>query len=176
MGAEGRVQGFYVYRWVNRLNGKQYVGKGHAGRAAAHAALAAKNPTQVFHQAIRKHGESSFWWEYLATGLTEVEALELEQVYVHLLGSNLKHAGYNMTAGGDGTRGHRHTAESRRQMSENAPKTKSPEHREKVAASHRGRKRSEETKRRTPEYAEKFAEAQRKAYSKRKKVNGQFAR
>lgn len=101
-----------VYRIVNSVNGKSYIGVTCAGlakrrREHLHAARrnADKGRSRIYN-AIRKHGEDCFRFEIIETLPTYAEALKRE---IELIAaSNPK---YNITAGGQGVLGLRHSPE-----------------------------------------------------------------
>jgi group I intron endonuclease len=116
-----------VYLARNRLNGKGYVGKTKRTleqRTQEHLRFASKGSPQPLHRAIRKYGVEAFEWRILVEGdCTEEQLGLLEQDFIERLGT-FGTGGYNATKGGDGVRGWSPT----------------PEHREKIAAAHRGEK------------------------------------
>lgn len=111
---------------------------------------------QVFHNAIRKYGQAGFSWGVLFAGRADLSMLE--RFWIVTLGTLRPH-GYNMTEGGEGTRGFVYSESARAQMSErmrrvwedpvarakimaaqkNVPKT--AEHRAKIGAGNRGQVR-----------------------------------
>jgi group I intron endonuclease len=121
-----------VYQVTNSVNGKLYFGltkRGQARRWQEHLIIAA-NPKdrnhKLLHRAIRKHGADKFIVETVATGLSwdQARRLETEMIALHI---SLAPLGYNATTGGES----------------NHPL---PETIARVAAFHRGRKRSAETR------------------------------
>jgi len=108
---------YALYKATNRLNGKFYVGltsRRLTKRWAEHVRHARYRVNKgSFYRAIRKHGPDVFDLVILETVLSWPEAKQREVALI----AELKPA-YNSTAGGDGTAGHRVTAEGRRRMSE----------------------------------------------------------
>lgn len=126
-----------VYEARCKVNGKGYVGwtVDLERRKGWHKKDAYDGSRLVFHCAIRKYGWDAFEWSMLAEDDDNDWLCLLEQKWIKRLGTKLPN-GYNMTDGGDGCcisgeLWHKyHTADSI----------------EKTAAAHRGKPRSEETK------------------------------
>lgn len=107
----GQISGnSVVYRATNTINGSFYIGitSGYfSRRKAKHKSLALqKSSPTYFHRAIRKYGWDNFSFEILSEWADFDDAKKEE---VRLI-SDIRPQ-YNMTAGGDGTRGHKHTPE-----------------------------------------------------------------
>lgn len=116
---------------TNKSTGQKYIGKtvhSLSRRMKWHIATAKRGDGYRFHNALRKHGASSFQWDVLATSDCDEALCSLERAYITAW--NTINSGYNLTQGGDGVTG------------------RTPETMEKIAIFHRGRKRSKETCRR----------------------------
>lgn len=103
-----------VYQATNLVNGKRYIGvtnKPLAVRRYSHHYDARKGRKKTFSRAIRKYGEAAFEWKVLHDYLFPEDAMQAEIHFVEKLKPE-----YNMTAGGDGTRGLKMSAESRAKM------------------------------------------------------------
>ena len=118
-----------------------------------------------FYNAIKKYGWNNFKHEIIFDNLTENEAKLLEQLYITLYSTNVKENGYNMTLGGEGSLGYKHTKEAKDKMRKaHKGKVLSEEHkkhigessktkwqnidfRDKVLNSRKGYKHAESTKR-----------------------------
>jgi group I intron endonuclease len=138
-----------VYETRCLISGKIYVGvhsqdgEGFDGYFGSGSALG---------RAIKKHGVDAFERRTLFEFATEAEAYAREAEIVTEEFCRRRDT-YNIKTGGMG--GSRHSPESRERMSESKRGRKlSPEHRAKLAESLRGRKRS-------PEVREKISESQR---------------
>lgn len=135
-----------IYRIVNKLNEKSYVGlttRSLETRWKYHVAKALRGDNDMMIcRAIRKHGTENFFIEVL--GEYENDFLnEAEKLWIKELGTF--GAGYNMTQGGEGTTGFVFSTESRKRMSEKAKaRGVTPEAIEKTAQANRGRKLSPE--------------------------------
>lgn len=171
---------FYVYVWTNKVNGKQYVGKGHGNRATWHT----PGRKSLVSKAMSKYGREQFSLVYLFQDLSESEAYAVEARLVAQRGCLVPN-GYNLAAGGRGgsagvSRPWTHeqvaksralwadpekraehskkllsaqTPEVRARKSRAAKAAQTPEGRAKTVAAHTGAKRSEEAKRRMSEAA-----------------------
>lgn len=106
-----------VYVHTNKINGKKYVG------------ITSQNPKDrwlgghgyghklKFGRAIEKYGWDGFEHEIVCEKIPEDEAKNMEQVLISNFSTQDDRYGYNMTSGGDGISGFKHTDESRRKMS-----------------------------------------------------------
>lgn len=141
---------FYVYEHTRNDTGNVfYVGKGHAKRA-----FSRHNRSKYWNSIVAK--SAGFSACILVDGVDEELAflVEMERIdQLRKLGTKL----CNLTDGGDGQSGYRHTIESREKMSKSFKGRgkgipKSPELKAKLSAALKGRKltyiRSEETRRR----------------------------
>ena len=102
--APGKSDKFYLYKMVNLLNSKVYIGVSNfpKKRIAYHLNKAAKNKGFYIHSAIRKYGENNFTFEIVEIHNFEYKALEREKYYIKILRSNDRNFGYNLTIGGEG--------------------------------------------------------------------------
>ena len=154
-----------IYKITNTLNGKIYVGMTRqklSKRISKHK-YCGKHGRPGVDTAIAKYGWENFTVEVIETCPVENLA-EREIFWIAKLDANGSN-GYNLTEGGDGCTGYKHTAESRAKISanhadvsgENNPqygKPLSEEHKAKISASekgktawNKGKKMSEEQKR-----------------------------
>lgn len=142
----------YIYKITNQINGKIYIGKhstdnlddGYMGSGI------------LICKAEKKYGLENFTKEYLAFCDTEEKLNWFEKFYIKKF--NARQVGYNLTDGGDGILGIKHTEETRKKMSEsqkanyikenhpNFGKHLSEETKEKLSEAKKGKIRSEETK------------------------------
>lgn len=143
-----------IYVFTNKINGKQYVGQtiNIEDRYKQHRKDSKnkdKKPNSIFYRAIRKYGFDNFDFKVIETDIDISEIHEREKFWIKEL-NTMKPNGYNLTEGGEGTFGYRHTEESKKKMSEmkkGVPaKPKSEETRRKLSEANRGKKLSEETK------------------------------
>jgi len=95
---------------------------------------------KYFARAIKKYGWDNFKHEIVATGLSKIEAEEIEKSLITRYQSNVKEHGYNIKSGGDSNG--KHAEESKILMSQNrkgkGTQPKSEETRQRMRKSHKG--------------------------------------
>lgn len=116
---------YTVYKHINKLNGKVYIGQ---------TALTVERRWRngkgykigIFRKAIEKYGWDNFEHIIIKEGLTKEEANLLESSLI----KEYKELGmsYNITDGGEGALGYKHTEETRKKMSLRNRGKKVPEH------------------------------------------------
>ena len=93
-----------------------------------------------FTNAINYYGWDNFDHIVIARGLTEEEAKWLEIELIREFDTTNRDKGYNITKGGEGTNGYKHTEETRKNISKiHKGKTLSDETRKKLSESHKGK-------------------------------------
>ena len=108
---------FYVYCFINNKNGKMYIGKTKDIQKRCNEHKIADGKCPAFHNAINKYGMDSFEFIVLNKYNTEKESLDAETYYISKYNSNTREFGYNLTDGGDGISGFKHSEESKTRMS-----------------------------------------------------------
>lgn len=104
-----------IYLYTNTINGKRYVGQTQREDKERISEHLRKNKT-VFDKAVSKYGMDAFKYEVIDTAETTKELNEKERYWIKKL--KTKHPnGYNLTDGGNTTRGYHHTKEAREKMS-----------------------------------------------------------
>jgi len=160
-----------IYKATNMIDGKAYIGKTINPlwqRKSEHLSQSKyRNKIYYFQNAIRKYGIGNFRWEILTETDSESKLNVLEKFYI----ACYRKMGvlYNLTDGGEGLSGYRHTEETKqkirlnnninkeersKKISEtlkgNIPWNKgiklSEEHKKKLSKSHKGKKHSKEWK------------------------------
>lgn len=142
----------FVYVIENTVNGKRYVGKSTqpAKRWTQHRINARNGVDSILYRAIRKHGEESFEFSVVEECESEAASFEAECRWIAKLQTHGE-GGYNATPGGEGIIV---TDELRAKWSERRKgKPARPEVVAKRAASNRGKKRSDETRKRLSDSA-----------------------
>lgn len=151
-----------VYVHTNKTNGKKYVGITSQRPEDRWLGGYGYDRKLKFGRAIEKYGWDGFEHKVLYTGLYEQEAKNIERALISELSTQDDSHGYNMTDGGDGICGFKHTDASRQKMSVSKAGTNHPNYhkhlgedtRSKIAAKLAGNQnavgvvRSEETKHR----------------------------
>lgn len=92
-----------IYKVTCLINNKIYIGLTknslHA-RKWRHLYYAKPGIGNMFHNAIRKHGEQNFIWEVIDEAKTYKELQKRESYWIKKLASNDRKIGYNITLGG----------------------------------------------------------------------------
>lgn len=151
-----------IYVLTCKVNGKQYVGKGHKLPQEARLKLAGKRPKcRLIHRAIQKYGAENFDLELIPYPNISKEALvAVERWKIKQYGSLAKN-GYNLK---DGDERGLVSDETRQRMSESSA-MKRPEVRQKISQSLTGRKLPEAHKEKlrgrkhSPEWKQERSEA-----------------
>lgn len=107
-----------VYMATNTVNGKRYIGITRLTlerRRQSHKGYANAGSTSYFHRALRKYSIEAFVFETIRQCPSYKAACAEEQ---RLISEHVPE--YNMSAGGDGPIGYRHSPESRAKMSASA--------------------------------------------------------
>jgi len=144
---------FYIYKVINLINGKIYIGKAEnvEERWQKHLSSARTNRGFVFHKAINKYGKDNWDISIIEKCESEKIALEREIFWIAKYKTNIckygSEFGYNLTDGGEGISGNVRSPESRQKMSESSKgKPKSEAHKEQLRIAKIGKKLSPEHK------------------------------
>ena len=110
-----------VYLITNRVNGKRYVGitcRGYLERFKEHVHESLSGSTCILHNAIRKYGVANFDVMMLESNISDSDIENKEQEYIKLYNTFYTSGiGYNMTEGGGGMCGYKHTEEVKHRIS-----------------------------------------------------------
>lgn len=145
-----------IYLVTNKITGKQYVGQ--TMRSIEKRWETHGHGNYYISKSIRKHGKDNFKIEILEKCKSKQELSEKEIYWIKEL-NTLSPNGYNLTGGGEGNLGWKHTEEAKRKMSEamkgkkhpNYGKKHSEEIRRKISESLKGHKYSIESRRKMSE-------------------------
>lgn len=115
-----------VYMHVNKVNSKKYIGitsNKPEYRWGENGKRYIKKNHKVFAAAIKKYTWDGFEHIIISDNLTELEAKNMEIELIALYKTNCCRYdnpayGYNMTDGGEGTSGYRHTEEEKNKISQ----------------------------------------------------------
>lgn len=142
--------GYIVYRHTNSINGKVYIGqtKGTIESRAKRDGRGYK--TGIFKNAINKYGWDAFIHEIIKENLTKQKANELETQLI--LEYKQKGISYNITDGGEGSVGFKHSEEAKLKMSRDRKGRPFPEHlKQEVSKRFKNKKFTESHKQRISE-------------------------
>lgn len=144
---------FYVYVIQNLLNLKIYVGKtnNYVKRFSDHKRVAKQGFSKnrktfnFIHKSIKKYGVDNFSFQTIDEFDNEKECLEAEKFWIELFRSDVNRfgneCGYNLTAGGDGLSGRKHSQEEKLKVSQSLKGRKfTQEHKNNLSVSHKGNK------------------------------------
>lgn len=162
MSSSNRI--YTVYQIKNLVNSKVYIGittkKNPIDRWNRHLYYHTRRKSKLY-SAMRKHGPENFEF-FILEQTNDIKHLkELEAKYIQEYNSYCFQevsCGYNMTLGGDGTFGRKHTEEAKMKMSKTkseTPKTHSDEFKENLSKLFRGKPKSEEHRRKLSEAAKR---------------------
>lgn len=147
-----------IYKATNLINGKIYIGKYYQDnlyrRMKSHI-NSSKKPQYYIHRAMSFYGIDNFKWEIIDYANNQDDLKILEIKYIKEFNS-FGAGGYNMTKGGDGIHGFKHSPKTKERLSlvnqgrkvfnRKKPESFSKEHREKLSQTSKGRPRSLETR------------------------------
>ena len=103
----------YIYKITNITNGKIYIGK-HSTDDLNDGYMGSG---KIIKQAIKKYGIENFKKEYLVFCDKEDKLNWFERFYIRKYGSTNGNIGYNITKGGGGILGYKHTEEEKKKIS-----------------------------------------------------------
>ena len=139
-----------IYKITNQINGKLYVGQAAGtlkGRKYHHIRDALVNNSKcAIHNAIRKYGVENFKFKTLFICDSKADMNKKEKETIKTMKSK-RPIGYNLTDGGEGAFGYKHTEESKIKISAaNKGRKMSKEEKERRKKTHSHAKMSEELK------------------------------
>jgi group I intron endonuclease len=158
-----------VYKITNKITNKVYIGitnQGSGARYRHHWYESRTGEPSPIHRSMAKYGEENFTLEIIDFADTYDELKEREKYWIKQYNSTDKNIGYNLTEGGDGTFGRKHSEETK----------------EKIRQKALGRKASEETKRKMSESRKGIVSEKKKDHIQsmiemgKKKVIAKFTR
>lgn len=113
---------FSIYKITNIINDKCYIGQTEQkpkARQNKHIRDARPGKSNLsIHNAIRKHKWGNFIFVVIATATDKKMANLLEKFYIRVYESNNRKFGYNLTDGGSGTCGYKHTDKDKLKISD----------------------------------------------------------
>jgi group I intron endonuclease len=140
---------YSIYKATNKINGKSYIGfdSDWPSRKYKHKQLSLKNKQSLYF-AIRKYGWENFIWEVIYQSTDGKHCLSVMEPYF-IKEYNCYINGYNMTIGGDGAIGYKHSEDMKKYLSEKRKGKGIPhttETKYKMSLSKKGKLYSEEKK------------------------------
>lgn len=127
-----------IYKAKNVINNKCYIGQ--TSKCLEVRKKEHLHKGYYFYNAIQKYGMDNFKWFVLCDCDTKKELDEMEFHYIKQYHSHISEWGYNLTYGGEGTFGYKHSKESRLKNSlRNKGKTIPYDVRKKISESLKGR-------------------------------------
>ena len=136
----------FIYLVLNKINGKPYVGAtitqiNERWNRHVHCALT-EQTGQALHAAIRKYGTENFEvYPIIEHSDKEFVFNTLEPYFIEFFHAHGSKGGYNMTTGGDGWLGMKHSQETKDKISKaNTGKKRSDEVKRKLSESQKGKK------------------------------------
>lgn len=113
---------YQIYLITNLCTKKQYVGqvvqhRGYKTRFREHLCGTKYANTRLLSNSIKKHGPDKFKIELVEDNIPERLIDEKEIFYIKAY-NTLAPFGYNMTSGGQGIHGYKHTAADRKKLSQ----------------------------------------------------------
>ena len=143
---------YKVYIHINKTNGKRYYGitKQEPKKRWQNGKKYGNN--DHFTNAINYYGWDNFDHIVIARGLTEEEAKWLEIELIREFDTTNRDKGYNITKGGEGTNGYKHTEETRKNIGKiHKGKTLSEETRKKLSEAMKGKNSPMKTRKKLSE-------------------------
>lgn len=173
----------YIYKVTNLVNGKIYIGQSvdPIRRIKQHIDVRSKQG-YLLNYAVKKYGVENFLFEVIRSEIPieQINEIEIQCIREH----NCKRPyGYNLTNGGEGTKGYAHSQETRKKMSQaqfgkklsdetknklrtfNVGKRLSEEHIHKISTAKIGTQHSEETKKKISLVKQNMSEDTKKKMS-----------
>lgn len=132
-----------IYLVTNLINQMKYVGQTTRTlkqRKSSHLSSSKKGSTYYLHRAIRKYGAENFKWEVIYNATSEEELNEKETYFIKEYNTNSQD-GYNLTEGGRGIRGWKHSELTKEKIKQCAIKNNSAQYLKKFVQSEEGRKK-----------------------------------
>ena len=132
-----------IYLVTNLINQMKYVGQTTRTlkqRKSSHLSSSKKRSTYYLHRAIRKYGAENFKWEVIYNAASEEELNEKETYFIKEYNTNSQD-GYNLTEGGRGIRGWKHSELTKEKIKQCAIKNNSAQYLKKFLQSEEGRKK-----------------------------------
>lgn len=139
---------FCIYMIMNLINGKIYIGRAAnpEKRWKMHRQISNRpndKNHQLIHKSIRKYGSSNFLFRVIQKLFSDKESMEAETYWINFYKTNVyrfgNEFGYNLTDGGEGKSGYKHSQTTKKKISiANSGKLRSPSDRKKRSICYTG--------------------------------------
>jgi group I intron endonuclease len=106
-----------IYKIENKINGKIYIGQTKRNLSKRISEHIGKDKMSIIGKALIKYGLQSFIVSIIDYAKNGETLSEKEKYWIKFYNS-IAPDGYNLTEGGEGTKGHRHSPETRQKLSE----------------------------------------------------------
>jgi len=106
-----------IYMLENCVNGKLYIGQTIQCMKVRLNYHFSNSGSPMIHNALNKYGRSNFNTIILCECSSKEELDKMEKYYIKYYDSTNRKFGYNISEGGDGTHGYRHTQKAKDAMS-----------------------------------------------------------
>lgn len=116
---------FYVYKITNKINNKIYIGQTENLKRRWRVHIRTSNKPnsknfQLLHKAIHKYGKENFLFEEIDNFQNYKDVLTAEIKWIKYYKSNVSEYGYNLTNGGEGHSGFKHSLIAREKIRQKA--------------------------------------------------------
>lgn len=126
------LQSGYVYSILNLINGKSYIGicKNFDKRVKEHKRKlnTQKHHNRYLQHSWNKYGETNFKFFIIFDNILRDELSKYEKLLIKLFKTNNSEFGYNLTEGGDGISGYKHSQEYVDSMKKPRPELSGEKH------------------------------------------------
>ena len=138
---------YCIYRITNLINGKTYIGK-HEYTDESNPMGKYKGSGVLLHKAYKKYGIENFVKDTIVVNIKDKETIDrLETKYIAYERTSNGNGVYNITDGGEGVSGYRHSEEAKTKISASLKGHGcSDETKAKIGAANKGHKHSDESK------------------------------
>lgn len=107
-----------IYKVTNKINNRAYIGyttQTLDARKGQHISdMKRMDRCKIFQNALRKYGSNNFEWEVILENATLEDEIRLIEEH----GTHKNRYGYNVTLGGEGNFGNKHSIETKQKMSQ----------------------------------------------------------
>lgn len=129
-----------VYKIINNLNGKIYIGQTINTLKSRIKRHIRDNVRTVIHSAIIKYGIENFSYNTICYCTNKKQLNDKEKYYINKYKSLVNEHGYNLTHGGEGCMGYKHTEKTKKLLSKlHKGKTLTTKHKKQISLANKNR-------------------------------------